>query len=79
MMTEKRTLTDPDVAALAEALAEPVAQKLKEQLATELKLEVGGGVIKFLRTWMLRLMIAGMIYFAAVSQGWVSPPHIPHN
>ena len=70
-MTDDRTLTDADV--------EAIAKKLKEQLATELKLEVGGGVLAFVRTWTVRLMIAAMIYFAAVSQGWVTPPHMPHN
>lgn len=70
-MADERTLTDAD--------AEAIAKKLKEQLANELKLEVGGGVLAFVRTWAMRLMIAGMIYFAAVSQGWVSPPHLPHN
>lgn len=70
-MADERTLTDAD--------AEAIAKKLKEQLANELKLEVGGGVLAFVRTWTMRLMIAGMIYFAAVSQGWVSPPQLPHN
>lgn len=69
-MTEERTLTDAD--------AEAIARKLKEQLAKELKLEVGGGVLGFVRTWTVRLLIAGMIYFAAVAQGWVSPPTL-HN
>lgn len=70
-MSEDRTLTDADVKA--------IAKEMKDLLATELKLEVGGGVLAFIRTWTVRLMIAAMIYFAAVSQGWVTPPHMPHN
>lgn len=60
-MSDGRTLSDDDIKALVIALTDPVAEAVMEGLAEKLQLEVGKGVL----AWIKRALIGMLIIFAA--------------
>jgi hypothetical protein len=62
IVAENRTLTDGDVRAIVSGI--------KEEIAKDLKLEVGGALLRWLKAAFFGLIIAGAVWGFAHANGY---------